>query len=479
MRLQMMTAGIAAAVLIHGLCVGCRSERSVMTMRNERPPQTCRAPRPPMGWNTSGSYNLAGETEDMIKRGADAMVASGLTRAGYDIVLIDYGWYLPGADLRSLMHDKLSPAWCDAFGRLVPYPERYPSAANGQGFKPLADALRGKGLKLGLHIMRGVYRAAWDANLPVKGTPYQARDIADTNSICSWSSLMYGLKMDHPGAQAYLDSLMELYGEWGVEFLKIDDMLSPYHAAEIAGYNRARRKAGRPIIISTSAGNDTPLAQAMHLRQNTDMFRITRDQWDNWSDILVQFERAPQWAPFCGEGVWADLDALPFGWIFDMVDSQKPILCRLTPDEVRTSMTLHGIARSPLVFYADPLRLDDFTKSILTNSDALDANRNGTGQREFAATAHLRKWVSTRPGAKSWYLALFNLSSDPLRVEQSLAEAGIAVPCRVRDIWAGTAFGCDTHSFPVAIPAHGVGFYRLDRVEDAPHGRATDPALEP
>ncbi len=457
-----MNAGIILYMTVLAYCAGCNKGEVNMPIQDGARAGNHRAPHPPMGWNTSGSYNLAGETEDMIKRGAEAMIATGLTRAGYDIVLIDYGWYMPSADLRSLIHDKLSPAWCDAFGRLIPYPDRYPSAANGQGFKPLADFLHDRGMKLGLHIMRGVYRAAWEANLPVKGTPYHARDIADTNSTCGWSTLMYGLNMNHPGAQPYLDSLMELYGQWGVDFLKIDDLLSPYHAAEIAGYNRARSKAGRPIIISSSAGNDTPLEQSMHLRQNTDMFRITRDQWDNWSDILVQFERAPQWAPFCGDGAWADLDALPFGWIFDMVDSQQPIPCRLTRDEVRTSMTLHCISRSPLVFYADPLRLDDFTKAILTNPDALDANRNGTGQHEFASADNLRKWISTRQGTRSRYLALFNLADKPAQVDQPLAEAGMAGPCRIRDIWANVDFDCNADSFPSTLPAHGVGFYRLD-----------------
>ena len=38
----------------------------------------------------------------------------------------------------------------------VPAPNRFPSAAGGQGFKPLADYLHGKGLKFGIHIMRGV-----------------------------------------------------------------------------------------------------------------------------------------------------------------------------------------------------------------------------------------------------------------------------------------------------------------------------------
>lgn len=430
-------------------------------MNSTAPASKPRTERPPMGWNTSGSYNVAGETEEMVKRGVDAMVASGLRDAGYEYVLIDYGWYLKQADLRELK-DANSTKQCDAYGRLIPYAPRFPSSADGKGFKALADYIHGKGLKFGLHLMRGIYRGAYDANLPVKGTTYHAKDITDTTSTCGWSTLTYGLNMQHPGAQAYLDSLFELFGEWGVDFLKIDDLISPYHAAEVDGYHKARAKAGRTIVISASPGDETPLAQAPHLRQTMDMFRVTKDQWDNWKDILVQFDRAPQWAPFCGTGAWADLDALPFGMIFDMVKSQQPIPCRLTQDETRTSMTLHCIARSPLVFYADPLRLDAFTKAILTNPDALDAHRNGMEQRQLSGDASQRKWLSLKSGTKSRFLALFNLTAEPRRVEQALAEVGFAGGCQVRDIWAQADLDAVTGAIAVTVPAHGVAFLRLD-----------------
>jgi hypothetical protein len=428
-------------------------------------PNESRAEHPPMGWNTSGSYNVAGETEEMVKRGVDAIVATGLRDAGYEYVLIDYGWYLKRADLRELK-DANSPNQCDAYGRLIPNPERFPSAVNGNGFRPLADYIHGKRMKFGLHLMRGMYRGAYEANLPVKGTTYRARDIADTASTCGWSTLTYGLNMKHPGAQAYLDSLFELFGEWGIDFLKIDDLISPYHAAELDGYNQARARAGRSIVISGSPGDNTPIAQAAHLRQNLEMFRITKDQWDNWGDILVQFDRAPQWAPFCGAGAWADLDALPFGLIFDAVKSQQPIPCRLNEHETRTSMTLHCIARSPLVFYADPLRLDAFTKEILTNPDALDANRNGSEQRQLGGDARLHKWLSVKAGTPSKFLALFNLTPEPFRVEQQLKEVGFPDGCRVRDIWAQADQGVASGVLAASVPAHGVAFFRLDKLRD-------------
>ena len=415
-----------------------------------------------MGWNTSGSYNLAGENEDMVRRGVDALERVGLKKAGYRYVLIDYGWYQKETGTTEA---PINANYCDAYGRLVPYLERYPSAADGRGFKTLADYIHGQGMKFGLHIMRGIYRGAYDANLPIKGTAYHARDIADTKSTCGWSNLTYGLNMGHPGAQAYLDSLFELYAQWGVDFLKIDDLISPYHAAEIEGYHKSCKAVKRLMVISGSPGDQTPLEKAGHLRQNMEMFRITKDQWDCWKDILIQFDRAAQWAPYCGKGCWADLDALPFGRFFDIAGlqgSKKVVSTRLSQDEIRTDMTLHCIGRSPLVFYADPIGIDDFTMDVLTNAEALDANRYGSKQRQLAGDADERRWLSVKTGTSSKYLALFNLTDTPRAVEQPLAEVGFPGGCKIWDIWSHKNMGFFVGSYKTMIAGHGVGFYRLD-----------------
>ena len=68
--------------------------------------------------------------------------------------------------------------------------------------------------------MRGIPREAVKKNLPVKGTKFFARDIADTNDTCNWSSLNYGVDMDKPGAQEYYNSVVELVASWGVDFIK-------------------------------------------------------------------------------------------------------------------------------------------------------------------------------------------------------------------------------------------------------------------
>lgn len=68
------------------------------------------------------------------------------------------------------------------------------------------------------------------ANTPILGTEYRAADIADTSSVCAWNTDMYGVDPGKPGAQEYYDSLFRLYAEWGVDYVKVDDIAAPvYH----------------------------------------------------------------------------------------------------------------------------------------------------------------------------------------------------------------------------------------------------------
>ena len=99
---------------------------------------------------------------------------------------------------------------------------------------PLAAYVHTLGLKFGIHVMRGIPRQAVWAKSPVKGANGITADmIADTTSTCPWMNHMYGLDMNRPGAQAYLNSILELYASWGVDFIKVDDIARPYRELEI------------------------------------------------------------------------------------------------------------------------------------------------------------------------------------------------------------------------------------------------------
>jgi alpha-galactosidase len=91
------------------------------------------APTPPMGWNSWDSYGPA-VREDEVKTNTDAMAAK-LAKFGWQYVVVDIEWYQPKA--RSHGYIARGEVTMDQYGRFVPSPNRFPSAANDAGFKPL------------------------------------------------------------------------------------------------------------------------------------------------------------------------------------------------------------------------------------------------------------------------------------------------------------------------------------------------------
>src|ERR1022692_332859 len=138
------------------------------------------APTPPMGWNSWDSFGT-GVTEAEVKANADYM-ASKLARYGWQYIVVDIQWSEPNPKTHGYRPD--AELVMDAYGRLMPAPNRFPSASDGRGFKPLADYVHRKGLKFGFHIMRGIPRRAVDANLPIYGSDQKAAGVANKNSIC-------------------------------------------------------------------------------------------------------------------------------------------------------------------------------------------------------------------------------------------------------------------------------------------------------
>jgi hypothetical protein len=151
------------------------------------------AESPPMGWD---SYNCFGAAvnEEVVKGNAEIMAAH-LKRVGWEYIVIDYCWNYPHvAALNNPPQttDYQPPLPMDAYARLQPVVDRFPSATGGIGFKDLADYIHSLGLKFGIHVMHGIPREAVARKMPVLGTVYTADQIADTTSVCSWLNLMYG-----------------------------------------------------------------------------------------------------------------------------------------------------------------------------------------------------------------------------------------------------------------------------------------------
>ena len=412
--------------------------------------------RPPMGWNSWDCYGTSVREEEVLANARH--MAQHLAPYGWDTVVIDIDWADPTAKAHGFNPDP--PLVMDAWGRLLPDPVRFPSAADGTGFTHLAGAIHDLGLKFGIHIMRGIPRRAVDADSPVLGTAVGARAIAVPTDRCPWNPDMDGIDAATPAGQAYYDSIAALYAEWGIDYLKADDMLYPYHAAEIDALARAIARTGRPMTLSLSPGRDVSLARLEHLRATADLWRISDDVWDRWEDIEANVARFARWAPHASPSGWPDGDMLPLGHIGLRGERGDDRPDRLTPDERRTMMTLWAIARSPLMVGGDLPTSDPAVLALLAQPDVLALQARGRDNAELLREDGVVLWgarVDDEPVA-----ALFNLGETQLEYALDLGDAGFGDRA-VRDVWSGTVMS-PSPGRPVVtchVPSHGVVLLRV------------------
>jgi len=416
------------------------------------------APTPPMGWNSWDSYGTT-VTEAQIKANADAM-ARDLASHGWRYIVVDIQWYEPNAQ----GHDYAPGARLamDNYGRLLPAVNRFPSAADGTGFTHLAEYIHGKGLKFGIHVMRGIPRQAVEKNTPIKGTQYRAADIVDKDNPCRWNPDMWGVDTTKPGSQAYYDSLAELYASWGVDFIKADDMGSHlYQPAEIKALSLAIRKTSRPIVLSISPG-PAPVSEAEFFEKYAQMWRISDDFWDDWKLLKKQFDYTRDWAEFVGKNdTWPDADMLPLGKLRVTAKEGGGSPTKFTADEQQTLMTLWSIFRSPLIFGGDLPSNDKATNALISNDEVLAVDQRSSGNHQVFEGGNVRAWIADVPGGTDHYLAVFNLGDDVINVDLPWSKVGInAFILEVRDLWQRTSLG-EKDRLLVALRPHASALYRV------------------
>lgn len=427
------------------------------------------AERPPMGWNSWNSFGVT-VNEAQVKANAEYM-ATHLERHGWEYVVVDLGWYLPPEIDTPGFKVPKPPQEMDAFGRLLPDPRKFPSSAGGRGFKPLADHVHGLGLKFGIHIMRGIPWQAEREGVVVKGTSVPTREVMDPSRRCEWYHGLVGVQVAKPGGQEYYDSIVALYAEWGVDYVKADDMSRPYDAAEIEALARAIRKSGRPIVLSLSPGA-TPIEKAEHVKAHAQLWRISPDFWDLWRLLDRQFELCRQWQAHAGPGHWPDADMLPLGKLRispdDYVAEQMGLTMkeitneysRFTAPEKLTLMTLWSIFRSPLMMGGHLPENDPLTLELLTNDEVIAVNQTSTRNREVLAEGTAVAWAADAPDGGT-YVALFNRGEARARVEVPLARLGLAGPLAVRDLWKRAPRGEARSAVSAEIEPHGATLLKL------------------
>ncbi|MEC7280517.1 MAG: glycoside hydrolase family 27 protein, partial [Verrucomicrobiota bacterium] len=383
------------------------------------------AQTPPMGWNSFDSYGVYLHEQAALAN-LEAM-AEKLLPYGYEYFVIDNGWF----GEYTLQEGTIFPAEkhahdirIDEYGYFLPSEVYFPN-----GLKPITERCHELGLKFGLHLMRGIPRKAHEMDLPIKGTRYTARDIANTNpeENCKWCHYCYAVDMSKPGAQEWYDGLIEHIASMGVDMIKYDDIVA--HPDEVEAVAKAIVKAGKPILLSLSPGGKVD-PEAIDFFKMGNMLRVTPDVWDEQKYIDLCFDAWRKWEGKEQPGFWIDMDMIPFGQLQLMSppssDGAKTVMdkgdialagkgvhrrCQLSSDQMETFITMRAMAASPLMMGGDLPSLDTFSLNLITDTDMLACNQNGVMGSLIHAKENIEVWKSEkRDSLEAAWVAAFNRS---------------------------------------------------------------------
>lgn len=424
-------------------------------------------PWAPMGWNSYDYYDT-NVTEAEVLANAEFM-AKHLKPFGWEYVVVDIQWYAYGtASMRDrFQYIPFGRNEMDEFGRLLPCPDKFPSSAGGAGFKPLADKIHGLGLKFGIHIMRGIPRLAAHHHLPILDTDVTADMAADPSSICPWNPDMYGLHNAEAG-QKYYDSIFRLYADWGVDFIKCDDICATGFGRErdysrrheVEMIHKAIENCGRPMVLSLSPG-PARIEESWHYSRHANMWRITDDFWDNWDTLLNMFDRCEKWQDHVRPGCYPDCDMLPLGKVGKHFGHERDTL--FTKEEQKTMMTLWCIFGSPLMLGAELTMLDDWTLSLLQKEELLRLENGAFCSKQVLRDDEKCVWASVDPKTGECYLALFNFKDEVQEISLPYADCTAMFPAgyfpermpAMKEVWSGEEYRICADTVSGSVMPHG------------------------
>ncbi len=435
---------------------------------------------PPMGWNSYDCYSY-GVTEAEVMANAHYM-ADSLKQFGWQYCVVDYIWWVPdeGAGYPPNQNSNWNFGNMDQYGRFLPDTTRFPSAKGGAGFKPLADSIHNLGLKFGIHLMRGVPKAAYHKNCPVFNSTYTCVQACDTTDPSTFTDYMYGANMKDSAGQAYLNSILSLYNGWGVDLIKVDDLLTNstnFHLPECIGYANAIASVSRPVLFSTSPG-PTPVSEDTNLIKYANQWRLVSDMWDSWSAITNAFPTAETWRKILingqqisGPGHWLDVDMLPFGHL----ELYGPPVLTSTPHYSLTTLTrgqhklvffLWCINNGPLIWGGNlpDNSTNPFYDSMTMNSAALFIDQHGTNGKVLKGYSpdSTPIWYSTHPtDTTTKFVGMFNLSGKTATMSVNLSSIGINDTVSVTDVWTGNSLGKFSTTFSQSLTSENAGLYIL------------------
>ncbi|SRR5579871_686112 len=364
---------------------------------------------PPMGWNSWNKFAGRVTAED-VKGMADAMVSSGMAKAGYIYINIDDTW---------------EGAARDANGNITTN-TKFPD------MKALADYVHSKGLKIGIYSSPGPLTCAG-----------------------------YIASFGHEEQDA------KQFAAWGFDYLKYDwcsagniykdeDMRPVYQKM-----GDALAKAGRPIVYSLCQYGRSEV-WTWGAKVGGNLWRTTGDISDRWASLdgIGFGTRVP------GNRTQLDIaSATQPGHVNDP-DMLEIGNGGMTGDEYRLHMSLWSLYSAPLLAGNDLRTMTDEIKDILMNAEVIAVNQDRAVKPAKKLAEAGTSVVIAKPLADgSVAVGLFNRADDNAPVTLNWSDVGItSKKLKARDLWAHKDVEVANESLTVTVPRHGVVMLKVSAV---------------
>jgi hypothetical protein len=325
--------------------------------------------------------------------------------------------------------------------------------------------IHANGQKVGIYLNPGISPTAVQQNLPIYGTSYHAQDVvAMPITIANVFGDADKIDYTKPGAQAYINSMIDLFASWGIDFIKLDavspgsysDNLNINTIPDVQAMSQAIAQSGSKIWLTVSWALDEDYASDW--QQNSNARRIEGDvecegdcpNLTEWQRILVRFYDLIGWENASGPTLgWNDLDSLEVGNTTDGI----------TETEQQTAMTLWSLANAPLSLGGDLTKLTSFGLKLLTNDEVLGVQQSGHPAKQVTG-GFTPVWVSDL-GDGSYYVGIFNLNAFATRVQIDWKDLGFAGAAQIRDLWNHVELGNCSGVFSDVLPGHGARLLRV------------------
>jgi len=401
---------------------------------------------PYLGWSSFSQQTIQGDflTQANMITQSDALKASGLQEHGFVYINLDSGWQ----------------GSFDQNGRPIPNNTTFPD------IKVMVDHIHANGQKAGIYWIPGIEQPAVDGNYPILGTPYHTQDIvviplAKGNAFAANPPNPYHDKIDFtkPGAQEYIDSIVELFSSWGFDFIKLDAVtpgsysndLSIDNRADVEAWSNAIAKTGRLIWLTVSWQLSQDYASVW--QQWSNARRIDDDvecegrcaTLTNWPRIVLREYDDVGWEHEASTTLgWNDMDTLDVG---------DGTLDGLSDVEKQTAITIWAMANSPMYLGGDLTKLDNFAKSAFTNDELIVVDQSGLPAVQMTGGPQ-PVWMSKQADG-SIYVAVYNLNGLSSKVTVRWSDLGFRHALAVRDVWNHTNLGPSAAAFTTTLVGHG------------------------